>query len=96
MIYGIPPFYNREQNTQMMFVAITKDDVKFGVKAKASTDAKDIILKVIYSSLENILAQLSSYCRKILRKDLEQKELMRSRLIHGSMTLTGKIFQRRR
>ncbi len=46
MLIGLPPFYNREQNTQKMFNAIKEKDVAFSTKISISAEAKDFILKV--------------------------------------------------
>ena len=46
MIIGIPPFYNKEQNTQKMFQAIREKEISFGTKVKLSDECKDIVLKV--------------------------------------------------
>ena len=46
MMYGIPPFYNQNQN--MMFQLIRDSEVRFPVKPETSPEAKDLILKVIY------------------------------------------------
>lgn len=44
MLYGIPPFYNQNQN--MMFQLIKDSEVRFPQKPETSFEAKDIILKV--------------------------------------------------
>lgn len=44
MIYGIPPFYNQNQN--MMFQLIRDSEVRFPVKPETSPESKDLILKV--------------------------------------------------
>ena len=46
MMIGIPPFYNREQNHNLMFKNIKEKDVNFGSKIKMSEEAKDLIVKV--------------------------------------------------
>ena len=47
MLIGLPPFYNREQNTQKMFTAIKEKEVAFSTKVMISTEAKDVIIRVI-------------------------------------------------
>jgi len=47
MMIGIPPFYNREQNTQKMFQAIRERSINFGTKVPMSENAKDLILKLL-------------------------------------------------
>jgi len=47
MMVGLPPFYNRERNTQKMFLAIREKEVGFSSKVVMSNDAKDFILQVI-------------------------------------------------
>ena len=44
MLYGIPPFYNQNQN--MMFQLIKDSEVRFPQKPETSLEAKDIISKV--------------------------------------------------
>lgn len=44
MMYGIPPFYNQNQN--MMFQLIKDSDVRFPKNPETSLEAKDIIIKV--------------------------------------------------
>ena len=44
MIYGIPPFYNQNQN--MMFQLIRDSEVRFPKAPETSMEVKDIIIKV--------------------------------------------------
>jgi len=46
MLIGLPPFYNREQNTQKMFTAIKEKEVTFPSKVTLTDAAKDFILQV--------------------------------------------------
>ena len=46
MMYGIPPFYNQNQN--MMFQLIRDSEVRFPVKPETSPESKDLIIKVFY------------------------------------------------
>lgn len=45
MMFGIPPFYNKNQN--MMFQLIRDSEVRFPLKPEASAESKDLVLKVI-------------------------------------------------
>lgn len=45
MLCGIPPFYN--QNVERMYELIKHSHLKFPKKIKISSDAQDIITKVI-------------------------------------------------
>jgi len=47
MMIGLPPFYNREQNQNLMFKWIREKDVSFATKIPISDDAKDIILGLL-------------------------------------------------
>ena len=51
MLVGLPPFYNREQNTQKMFNAIKDKDIGFSSKINLSPEAKDFIIRVINDNL---------------------------------------------
>jgi len=51
MLVGIPPFYNREQNTQKMFNAIRDKEIAFSSKVVISTNAKDFITKVLFKKM---------------------------------------------
>ena len=51
MMYGIPPFYNQNQN--MMFQLIRDSEVRFPVKPETSPEAKDLILKVLRNIISN-------------------------------------------
>lgn len=46
MIIGIPPFYNRDQNYELIYKMIKEKEVGFGTKIPITTNAKDIILNV--------------------------------------------------
>ena len=46
MMIGLPPFYNREQNQNLMFKHIKENEVVFPVKIPISADAKNIITLV--------------------------------------------------
>lgn len=46
MLIGIPPFYNKEQNYDLMYLHIREKEVNFGTKIKLSDEVKDIIKKV--------------------------------------------------
>ena len=46
MLIGLPPFYNREQNQNLMFKWIREKEVVFPSKIEVSEDAKSIILAV--------------------------------------------------
>ena len=45
MLYGLPPFYNTNQN--LMFQLIRDSDVKFPSKPETSEDVKDLIMKLL-------------------------------------------------
>jgi len=47
MLLGLPPFYNREQNTQKMFTAIKEKEVTFPSKVTLTDAAKDFILQLL-------------------------------------------------
>lgn len=47
MMTGLPPFYNREQNTQKVFNSIREKEVVFPAKINISADGKDFILKLL-------------------------------------------------
>ncbi len=47
MIIGVPPFYNRDQDTQEMFRAITRKEIDFGTKIKVTPECRNFIEKVI-------------------------------------------------
>jgi len=47
MLIGLPPFYNREQNTHKMFSAIQNKEVVFPSKVALTDDAKDFILQLL-------------------------------------------------
>lgn len=47
MINGLPPFYNREQNTQKMFNAIKEKEVVFSSKVSLSLEGKDFITQLL-------------------------------------------------
>ncbi len=49
MMTGLPPFYNREQNTQKVFNSIREKEIVFPTKVNISPDGKDFILKVMKS-----------------------------------------------
>ena len=46
MIYGIPPFYSKNQDT--MFKNIQEAQVRFPKNPVTSDECKDLILKVLY------------------------------------------------
>lgn len=46
MLIGIPPFYNRDQNYDLIYKMIREKEVGFGTKIPISTNAKDLILNV--------------------------------------------------
>ena len=46
MMVGLPPFYNREQNQNLMFKHIREKEVVFPQKIDMSPEAKDIITLV--------------------------------------------------
>ena len=46
MLIGLPPFYNREQNTHKMFSAIQTKEVVFPSKIALSDEAKSFITQV--------------------------------------------------
>jgi hypothetical protein len=46
MIIGIPPFYNRDQNYELIYKMIKEKEIGFGTKIPITTNAKDIILNV--------------------------------------------------
>jgi len=48
MMTGLPPFYNREQNTQKVFNSIREKEIVFPTKVNISADGKDFILKVVF------------------------------------------------
>ncbi len=48
MLYGIPPFYNKNQS--QMFQLIKDSEVRFPQSPVTSTEAKDIITKVLYNN----------------------------------------------
>jgi len=47
---GLPPFYNRDRNTEKMFAAIQSKEVTFSSKVTLSADAKDFIMQVKFPS----------------------------------------------
>ena len=47
MLYGLPPFYNREQNQQLTFRMIREADINFSTKVNVSDAAKTLIVQVI-------------------------------------------------
>ena len=48
MLYGIPPFYN--ENIESMYDLIKNADLRFPKKIKSSSDAQDLIIKVLIES----------------------------------------------
>jgi len=54
MLYGLPPFFNKEQNIQKMFQAIREKEVTFGTKVKVSEEAKSFIRAVIIQLIKLI------------------------------------------
>jgi serum/glucocorticoid-regulated kinase 2 len=55
MMVGLPPFYNRDRNTEKMFAAIQSKDVAFSSKVTLSADAKDFILQLLKKTPEDRL-----------------------------------------
>ena len=47
MLVGLPPFYNKDHNTQKMFNAIREKNPNFTSKVTVGEDAKDFIRQVI-------------------------------------------------
>jgi len=47
MLIGIPPFYNRSQDTRKMLDAIRDKDARFPTKVSVGEDAKDFILQLL-------------------------------------------------
>lgn len=45
MMYGLPPFYNQQQN--LMFKLIKEGELKFSEKVDTSKEAKDFITKLL-------------------------------------------------
>ena len=46
MLFGVPPFYDRNQNYDIVYKMIKQNDVAFGTRVKISDTAKDLIQKV--------------------------------------------------
>jgi len=55
MLVGLPPFYNRERNTEKMFAAIQSKEVTFSAKVTLSADAKDFILRLLKKNADERL-----------------------------------------
>jgi len=55
MLTGLPPFYNREQNTQKVFNAIREKEIVFPAKVNISADGKDFITKLLKKKPEERL-----------------------------------------
>ncbi len=87
MLIGLPPFYNREQNTQKMFTAIKEKEVTFPSKVTLTDAAKDFILQVNWNL--SLSSKKISYLRKIPQRDWEQMVFRKSRNINGLVTLIG-------
>ena len=68
MLVGLPPFYNRDQNTQKMFAAIREKEVNFSSKVVISSDAKDFVLKVLC-----LFGEIFLICKKLLKKKPEER-----------------------
>ena len=49
MLIGVPPFYDRNQNYDIVYQMIRENDVAFGTRIQISDDGKDIIRKVTIS-----------------------------------------------
>lgn len=48
MMIGLPPFYNREGNQDLMFKAIKEKEINFGSRVQISINAKDLINNVSF------------------------------------------------
>jgi len=55
MLFGLPPFYTKDQNTQKMFQAIREREVLWNSKVKLSDEGKDLILKLLAKDPEERL-----------------------------------------
>jgi len=55
MMVGLPPFYNRDRNTEKMFAAIQSKEVTFSSKVTLSADAKDFIMQLLKKTPEERL-----------------------------------------
>lgn len=81
MLYGLPPFYNQNQNT--MFQLIRDSEVRFPTKPETSDDVKNLILKLLVKNQKQRLGfkddssdiMEHSWFRDIKWVSLEKKEV---------------------
>jgi len=83
MMIGVPPFYNRDQDTQEMFRSITRKEVDFGSKIKISAEGKDFIQKLLTKNPDNRLGtngaaeiKAHKWFSTINWKDLSEKKVV--------------------
>jgi len=83
MIIGVPPFYNRDQDTQEMFRAITRKEIDFGTKIKVSPECKNFIEKLLIKNPDNRLGtngaeeiKAHPWFKNVNWNDLSQKKVV--------------------
>ena len=70
MMVGLPPFYNRDRNTEKMFAAIQSKEVTFSSKVTLSADAKDFIMQVKFPSKFRLICIINF---QLLKKTPEER-----------------------
>lgn len=83
MLIGVPPFYNRDQDTQEMFRSITRKEIDFGTKIKVSAECKDFIGRLLIKNPDNRLGtngaeeiKAHPWFKSINWKDLSEKKIV--------------------